>query len=807
MSASTFRPSRIASSLRAVLVLTVAALGATPLVATSLPGWPGLLGPLGTGHSPEAGVLPERGPLGVEEAWRIPLGMGYSSIVTGGERAYVLFSAGDDDVAAALDLESGREIWRVRLDERFPGHGGSTDGPIATPAVADGRLFVATPRAALLALDTATGRELWKVDLVASHSVQVPFYGYSSSPLVDGTKVIVQGGGESAPSVMAFDVATGEVLWQAGGPDLPNSYASPLIAELAGARQVVVFGGTNLIGIDPADGRVLWSRESLEDYPDRIVAVPGDRLLLPTWNQGVTMLRVVRREGGFAAEEIWTAPRVARSHGPAIYLDGAVYAFAGSILHCLDGDTGEVLWRHRTYDGSLISVDGRLILVGRRSGLIQVLEPNREAFRELARWEAFEAGSPSITPASAAAGLLLLRNLEEAVAMRVGGASQPSDTLAASSGTDSPAGELWRVRLESGLAPSGRGAAAAGSGRAYTTVSDGEWEYAIALTLAGEPSGGREIWRRRLDPTSEGASGGPESGPILSGDTLYLVTTACRLHALSADDGSPRWQLDLEEELGARSPSRGCQFSPAIAGKRLVVTLAGEESRLAALDAGSGKVLWINSEIDPPHYSTPVIAELGGRLQVLVHGWMRPEEGAYPVSTTYGLDLRDGTVLWSFSDEAGWSWESPHRVADNLVLHRTWDRGSVVQVEEAADGTWSVALRWQSSDAMDSPVVVDDLIFTASGTGMSCHRIEDGERLWNAPIGWSRIVPYGEALAVLSVEAPDVRLVAASGDGYEELGRTSVFNAGAVNDSPPVVAGRTLLLRNQEELVAVEWRH
>ena len=123
-------------------------------------------------------------------------------------------------MVAAFDPESGEERWRYDLAPAYPGHDGSANGAMATPAIADGRTFVLGPWGHLAALDLKTGVALWTAHLVDDLGSEKPLYGFASSPVVVGDTVVLGIGGE-AGAVAGFDAATGSgPLAQRRGRDL-----------------------------------------------------------------------------------------------------------------------------------------------------------------------------------------------------------------------------------------------------------------------------------------------------------------------------------------------------------------------------------------------------------------------------------------------------------------------------------------------------------------------------------------------------------------------------------------------------------
>lgn len=394
-------------------------LSAVPVPASDATGskdWPGLWGgardgvvrtPLTLAETPSARVL-----------WRRPIGSGFSGISVVGGRGFTGESDGTDDHVVAFDLASGRETWRVRLGPTYRGHDGSKDGPIATPTLDEGRLFIVGPKGVLLGLDAATGREIWRHDLRAEYGAAEPVYGFGASPLVVGSRLIVQVGG-ATHNLAAFEKTSGKLLW-AVNHSKATGYASPVFASIAGRSQVVVNAGDIVYGAAPEDGALLWSHtigpvvES--DRPPLVL--PGDRVVLSRWEDS-RLLQIERGEGGLQAREVWKSPRLRGSYSPTVLHEGHLYAMGGPNLLCVDPATGNVVWREKVYPGSMILVDGHLMHLGEQSGELRVAPASSSGYRLRLKTPVFNAGATSSTTPSFAQGRVLLRNVEEIVALEV----------------------------------------------------------------------------------------------------------------------------------------------------------------------------------------------------------------------------------------------------------------------------------------------------------------------------------------------------------------------------------------------------
>ncbi len=407
------------TSPRAVALALVVPLFAIPGHASDTAGskdWPGLWGAardgvttmrLGLGETPSARVL-----------WKRRIGSGFSGISVAGGRGFTGESDGVSDNVIAFDLATGRETWRVPLGPTYRGHSGSKDGPISTPTIDESRAFIIGPKGVLLALDAATGRELWRHDLKTEFGAPEPVYGFGVSPLVAGSRLIVQAGG-ATHNVVAFDKVNGKLLW-AANHSKATGYASPVFATLAGRSQIVVHAGDLIHGVSPEDGSLLWSHPlgaPVEAARPPLI-LPGDRILVSRWEDS-RLLQIEKADQGLKVREVWNSPRLRGSYSPTVLHEGHLYAMGGPNLLCVDPATGSIVWREKVYPGSLILVDGHLMHLGEQSGELRVAKASSTGYKERVKVAVFNAGATSSTTPSFADGRVLMRNVEEIVALEI----------------------------------------------------------------------------------------------------------------------------------------------------------------------------------------------------------------------------------------------------------------------------------------------------------------------------------------------------------------------------------------------------
>src|SRR5262249_3513422 len=155
-----------------------------------------------------------------------------------------------------------------------------------TPLVASGRVFTLGIAGALSAYDAATGKPLWRRDDKARFKATSPLYGTAMSPAADGDRIFVHLGGQGDGALLALDAATGAERW-AWKDDGPG-YASPVIAEIAGVRQLVTETQGLLVGLSVANGALLWKLRFTTAYDQNAVTpvIVGDLVIYSGVDKG-----------------------------------------------------------------------------------------------------------------------------------------------------------------------------------------------------------------------------------------------------------------------------------------------------------------------------------------------------------------------------------------------------------------------------------------------------------------------------------------------------------------------------------------
>jgi outer membrane protein assembly factor BamB len=384
--------------------------------------WPGFRGPARDGVVRGLRVATDWTAFPPVELWRRAVGPAWSSFAIGGDRLYTQEQRGEEEVVSSYELATGEPVWmHADLTRFWEANAGA--GPRGTPTLDGDRVYAFGATGILNALDARTGALAWSRNVATDVEIEVPYWGFASSPLVVGDVVVVAASGRLA----AYDVATGSPRWI--GPARGSSYASPHLLTIDGTTQVALLGGKGPVGVSLADGTVVWEHAWPGGGMLQPAALPGGDLLVTTSDMsggaGTRRLAVGRgADGGFRVEERWTSRGLKPYFSDLVVHGGHAYGFDGTILACIDLEDGERAWKGGRYgSGQLVLLPEQdLLLVLSERGELALVAAAPDGYRELARVPAIE-GKTWNHPA-VAGDVLLVRNAEEMAAFRLAGSER-----------------------------------------------------------------------------------------------------------------------------------------------------------------------------------------------------------------------------------------------------------------------------------------------------------------------------------------------------------------------------------------------
>lgn len=399
------------------------------LCCTSHADWPQYLGPNRDGVSPEKGLArawPEAGP---KVLWSVSVGEGYAGAAVRDGEVYILDRTEDkNDILRCFALADGKELWNYSyVAEGKVGHNGSRN----PPTVDDQYVYSVGMMGNFLCVDRKTHKPVWEKDLQKEFGAPLPNWGFAQSPLLYKKLVIIAPQAPDA-GVVAFDRVTGEVVWKSPGFGLPG-YVSPAIATLAGVEQLIAMGASNrdatqrgsTVGISLDNGSILWKYEGWQCWipiPNP-TPLPGDQLFITGgYGAGSAIIQIKKGANGFEVTEVKkldAATCGSQIHQPIVYKDH-LYVNNNSNektngMSCFTLD-GTLKWRTvdtegtpRFDRGSFIVADGLIIALDAKSGILYLVEPSPDGYKELAHAPTVQ-GRELFGPLALSDGKLLVRS-------------------------------------------------------------------------------------------------------------------------------------------------------------------------------------------------------------------------------------------------------------------------------------------------------------------------------------------------------------------------------------------------------------
>ena len=394
----------------------VAAIPATPAPAT-VPEWPGFRGP--NRDAVIRGVRIEtdwtRSP--PRELWQRPIGPGWSSFAVQGDLLFTQEQRGEEEIVACYRVSTGAPVWRHKDAARFYESNGGA-GPRATPTLHNGRVYAFGATGILNVLDATSGALVWTRNLATDMKMEVPYWGFTSSPLVIDDLVIIA----ASSKLAGYELASGKLRWY--GPARGGSFSSPHRATIDGVVQVLLLSGNGATSVAPATGDVLWEHEWKEGT---VVVQPallpdGDVLInaaTAMGGSGVRRLHASRTGTGWTVEERWTSNGLKPYFNDFVIHKGHAYGFDGNIMSSINLTDGKRNWKGGRYGAGqvVLLADQDLLLVLAEEGDFALVAASADKFTEIARVPGIEGKTwnhPVVV-----GDLLLVRNGEQMAAFRL----------------------------------------------------------------------------------------------------------------------------------------------------------------------------------------------------------------------------------------------------------------------------------------------------------------------------------------------------------------------------------------------------
>lgn len=347
--------------------------------------WTAFRGSNRDGLSQETGLLKEWPEGGPQKTWTsMDAGMGYSGFAVVGGRLYTMGADEKQEYIIALDAGNGKKVWQTPVGSRLKNGWG--DGPRSTPTVAGDVVVGLGGEGGLYCVNAADGTLKWSAEM-KSLGGKVPNWGYSESPLVDGQKVLCTPGGDQG-TVVAFDLASGEKLWQSTGITEKAHYSSILPVDHFGRRQYIQLTQNKVFGLN-ADGQLQWQA----DWPKgRTAVIPtpiyddGFVYITSGYAAGCMLIKVTQSNN---VSKVYDNLLMQNHHGGVIQVGKHIYGNTkGRGWICQDMQTGEVVWfeKSKLKKGAIAYADGMFYCLDETDGTCVLIEATTDGWNEKGRF-------------------------------------------------------------------------------------------------------------------------------------------------------------------------------------------------------------------------------------------------------------------------------------------------------------------------------------------------------------------------------------------------------------------------------------
>jgi outer membrane protein assembly factor BamB len=336
-------------------------------------------------------VAPAAWPERLTQKWKVQVGLGYATPLLVGNRIYLFSRQGDNEVMSALDPDNGKVIWQTGYPVMFTMHPAAVkhgQGPKSTPVFSNGKLYSIGMTGIVTAFDGATGKQLWQKP---GSSIVPMFTSHSFSPLVDRGLVFFHLGGHNQGALTAFDVNTGDVKWSWAG-DGPG-YGSPIVAELAGTRQLVTITQGKIVSMDPATGMLLWERPFVSsNFTNAVTPVVYGQTLIVSGNGGPTVAFSVKKVNNqWSTENVWENADIPYRLSNSVLVGDVLFGLSSKNsgqYFSVDARTGKTLWTSdpRQAGNAAIVRAGDVVLSLQDDGQLVVFRSSSTAFEPVRRY-------------------------------------------------------------------------------------------------------------------------------------------------------------------------------------------------------------------------------------------------------------------------------------------------------------------------------------------------------------------------------------------------------------------------------------
>ncbi len=355
--------------LRTIILYSILLLSCTFISAQTPSKW---RGPNGNGVYNETGLLKKWPAGGPQIIWHFDkLGIGHSSPVIDNNLIYLSGMEGTTGYIYVLTTD-GKLKWKAPYGTEFSE---SYPGARSTPVIAGDLLYMYSGLGELVCMSTVDGKINWKKNILKEFDAENIRWGVTETVLIDGDIVYVTPGGKKN-NVVALNRKTGNLVWSSPAKGTLSAYCTPLLINLPARKLLVTMVEGNIIGLDAANGKMLWSyphTNKYEIHPNTPIYHDGGLFCFSGYGQGGVKLEL--SADGSSVKKAWFSEKLDSRIGGMVLVNGYLYGSGdtGREWRCVDWKTGAEKYADKTIaKGTIIYADGMLYCYSERGELALV---------------------------------------------------------------------------------------------------------------------------------------------------------------------------------------------------------------------------------------------------------------------------------------------------------------------------------------------------------------------------------------------------------------------------------------------------
>ena len=306
---------------------------------------------------PNANALPANWDF--QKKWTSAVALpGNGSPVVWDDLVFVSGSDGKTGAVSCYDATTGALKWKTEAPPfaALPEVGEDTGYAAPTPCVDSGRVYAVFASGDVLCVGH-DGATIWHKRLPEP----VVMYGYASSPLLMGDKLIVQYDLDESQTLFALNVFTGEIAWK-NERDASASWSTPKGLVVDGKGMIFTAGNELAELFDLETGEELWWLECMGGEVAASASARDDKIFFSNSGAFTGAFRAGDGEILFQNEES-PAPDVAS----AVLLGDRYFLFgSGGTIIAIDATDGHELYEEDVDSGfyaSPVAIGGKIVAV------------------------------------------------------------------------------------------------------------------------------------------------------------------------------------------------------------------------------------------------------------------------------------------------------------------------------------------------------------------------------------------------------------------------------------------------------------